>query len=55
MNNHWLRSYKCFVLWPKTKVKVEAFCLVDTQPKGFKYGEVGLIIELGLMVEDLIN
>ncbi len=50
-----LRSYICFVLCSKSKMNIGTFCLVDTQPRRYKYDEVSLIIELGFIVEDLIN
>lgn len=51
----WLRSYISFVLQSESDMNIGTLCLVDSRPRKFDDDEIDLIIELGSMVEKLVN
>lgn len=51
----WVRSYISFVLQSDSGMNIGTLCLVDTQPRRFDNDEIDLLVELGSMVEDLVN
>jgi GAF domain-containing protein len=51
----WIRSYISFVLKSESGMNIGTLCLVDTRPRKFGDDEIDLIIELGLMAEELMN
>ena len=51
----WVRSYISFVLQSYAGMNIGTLCLLDTQPRKFDENEKYLIVELGKMVENLIN
>ena len=51
----WIRSYISFVLRSDSCMNIGTFCLVDLKPRKFDDDEIDLIVELGLMAEELTN
>ncbi len=54
-NDPCIRSYISYVFQSASGMNIGTLCLVDTRPRKFDDNEVDLIIELGLMAEDLVN
>jgi len=51
----WYRSHMCFVLQSIEGMSIGTISVVDTRPRRFKLDEISLLIELGLIVEDMIH
>ena len=50
-----VRSSISFVLQCAMKMNIGTLCILNTRPRTFDNDEINLLIELGLMAEDLVN